>query len=147
MKTINEAKKFIAAELKKGGFNNRLSGRVISFTDLIRESGLFITIHGWIVKPDLFPYAQALKKTAGDNGTIVEFKTLSPFRIHYILGHYMDPANRPFDVKEFAGAVKNYSREELQYINPYIGICPDGIIRARRPYEDIKRAIDNVPEY
>ena len=67
--TTKEAKRIIASALAANGLENKLTARTIGFDDLARGSRLFVNIHGW--RPS--PLAEALARTARENGFSVEF--------------------------------------------------------------------------
>jgi hypothetical protein len=68
MITPNEAKRIIKQELDKRQLPyTKLTAKTVDFTDLARDSKLFITIHGWKGNPQMAD----LERIAHDNSFIV----------------------------------------------------------------------------
>lgn len=69
--TIQEAKAIVREFLHKNAIGyERLTGKVVSFSDLARASRVFVTIHGW--QPS--PQAEALNQLAREAGFYVEYE-------------------------------------------------------------------------
>ena len=69
--TIYEAKDIVREFLKKNFIGyDKLTGKVVSFSDLARASCIFVTIHGW--KPS--PKAKELDQLASEAGFRVEYQ-------------------------------------------------------------------------
>jgi len=67
--TANDAKKIIQKELDSRGLSyTKLTARTIGFTDLARDSKIFVKIHGW--KGD--KSWEDIKKVAHDNHFCIE---------------------------------------------------------------------------
>jgi len=64
----NQAKKIVAGILKEHGLSNKLTARTISFTDLGRDSKIFVRILDW--KPN--PLWDEINKKASENGFCIE---------------------------------------------------------------------------
>lgn len=66
---INEAKRIIKNELDRLNLPyDKITAQTISFSDLARDSCIFVSIHGW--QPN--PKWSDIKKLAKDNGFVVE---------------------------------------------------------------------------
>lgn len=71
MITINQAKKMVKAYLDERNLPYRkITARTVGFTDLARDSVIFVTVHGW--KGD--PAWQGLRQLAYDHDFRVESK-------------------------------------------------------------------------
>jgi hypothetical protein len=47
MITVQKAKSLVKVWLKANGFDNRVTGKTVSFQDLARTDKIFVTVHGW----------------------------------------------------------------------------------------------------
>ena len=66
--TVRQAKKLLESFMNERGLPfTKLTGRTVSFQDLARGSGIFITVHGWIRSPEW----SKVKEFAKDNGFFV----------------------------------------------------------------------------
>ena len=68
--TTHEAKKIIRAELAKMGLSNRLTAKTVDFTDLARDTCIFVCVHDW--KPS--PLAKEIQQAAKAHGFCAEFE-------------------------------------------------------------------------
>lgn len=68
--TLQQAKAIVRTFLKQNFIGyDKLTGRVVGFSDLARTSRVFVTIHGW--QPS--PKAEELEQLAREAGFYVEF--------------------------------------------------------------------------
>jgi hypothetical protein len=51
MITVQKAKSLVKVWLNANGFNNKVTGRTVSFMDLAREEKILVTVHGWTPGP------------------------------------------------------------------------------------------------